>query len=93
LLHGRLRQTRSSGKEAAALDQLIAEIIVDAYGDGEQLWACREAFEQNVDLPCDGFVIGEPVSVTAFDYDGNPRRGRPTAAWDTIGQASWRVQR
>ncbi len=70
-----MRQKRSSEKEAAALDQLIAEIIVDAYGDDEQLWAFREAFEQNVDLPCDGFVIGEPVSVTAFDYDGNPRRG------------------
>jgi hypothetical protein len=70
-----MRRKRNSGKEAAALDQLIAEIIVDAYGDDEQLWAFREAFEQNVDLPCDGFVIGEPVCVTAFDYDGNPRRG------------------
>jgi hypothetical protein len=26
-------------------------------------------------LPSDGFVIGEPVSVIEFDYDGNERRG------------------
>jgi hypothetical protein len=26
-------------------------------------------------LPVDGFVIGEPVSVVAIDYDGNERRG------------------
>jgi hypothetical protein len=24
---------------------------------------------------CEGFVIGEPVTVIAFDYDGNQRRG------------------
>ena len=28
-----------------------------------------------MDLPCDAFIIGEPVSVIAFDYDGNQRRG------------------
>jgi hypothetical protein len=39
------------------------------------LWAFRQAFEDNVDLPSDGFVIGEPVSVIGFDYDGNERRG------------------
>ena len=26
-------------------------------------------------MPCDGFVVGEPVSVGQFDYDGNSRRG------------------
>lgn len=25
--------------------------------------------------PVEGFVIGEPVSVTKIDYDGNPQRG------------------
>jgi hypothetical protein len=63
------------GKEIEALDDMIAEITVDAYGDDEQLWAFRQAFEDDVALPADGFVIGEPVSVTAVDYDGNIRRG------------------
>ncbi|BBO85895.1 hypothetical protein DSCO28_64610 [Desulfosarcina ovata subsp. sediminis] len=69
--------TRNSknGKELGVLDELIAEITVDAYGDDEQLWAFRQAFEDDVALPVDGFVIGEPVSVIAIDYDGNERRG------------------
>ena len=57
------------------MDKLIEEITVDAYGDDEQLWAFRQAFEDDVALPADGFVIGEPVSVIAIDYDGNERRG------------------
>jgi hypothetical protein len=61
--------------DAAALDALIEEITVDANGEDEQLWAFRQAFEDNVDLPCDGTVVGEPVTVIAFDYDGNERRG------------------
>lgn len=57
------------------LDNLIAKITVDASDEDEQLWAFRQAFVDNVDLPVDGFVIGEPVSVTAVEYDGNTRRG------------------
>jgi hypothetical protein len=34
-----------------ALDALIEEITVDAYGDDEQLWAFRQAFEDEVTLP------------------------------------------
>lgn len=69
--------TRSpkDGKGLEALDRLIEEITVDACGDDEQLWAFRQAFEDDVTLPADGFVIGEPVSVIAVDYDGNQRRG------------------
>ena len=69
--------TRNSkkGKELKTLDEMIAEITVDAYGDDEQLWAFRQAFEDDVTLPADGFVIWEPVSVIAVDYDGNERRG------------------
>ena len=68
------RESRSD-KEFAALDKLIEEITVDAYGDDEKLWAFRQAFEDDVTLPADGFVIGEPVSVVEIDYDGNERRG------------------
>lgn len=57
------------------LDDLIEEITVDAYGDDEQLWAFRQVLEDEVGLPAAAFVIGAPVSVIEFDYDGNVRRG------------------
>jgi len=62
-------------KDFAALDELIKEITVDAYGNDEKQWAFRQAFEDHVTLPADGFVIGEPVSIVEIDYDGNERRG------------------
>jgi hypothetical protein len=65
----------TDNKELDALDEMIEEITVDTYGDDEKLWAFRQAFEDNVELPADGFVIGEPVSVIEIDYDGNERRG------------------
>jgi hypothetical protein len=63
------------GKSLADLDELIEQITTDAYGDDEQLWAFRQAFEDEVALPVDGFVIGEPVSVIEIDYDSNVRQG------------------
>ncbi len=68
-------RSAKDGNELGALDELIEEITIDAYGDDEQLWAFRQAFEDEVVLPADGFIIGEPVSVIAVDYDGNERRG------------------
>jgi hypothetical protein len=32
-------------------------------------------FEDDIELPADGFVIGEPLSVLGIDFDGNERRG------------------
>ncbi len=67
---------RDSGRDdPGATDALLEEILVDAYGEAEQLWALRQAFEDNVVLPADAFVIGEPVSVVEIDFDGNERRG------------------
>lgn len=60
------------------LDELVYEVIVEANGEHEQLWAFRRAFKDALSLSADGFVIGEPVAVIAFDHDGNERRG-PTA--------------
>ena len=59
----------------AELDRLIEEIIADSHGDGEQLWAFRQALEDKVERPCDIQVIGETVSLIGFDFDGNERRG------------------
>ncbi len=61
--------------DSSTLDRLLDEVLTDAYGDDEQLWAFQQAFEDNVELPADAFVIGEPVSITGIDYDGNERRG------------------
>ncbi|MFC1834355.1 hypothetical protein ACFL2Q_06440 [Thermodesulfobacteriota bacterium] len=57
------------------LDDLIEETIVDSYGYDEQLWAFREVLDDEIGLPAQGFVIGEPVSVVTIDYDGNECRG------------------
>jgi hypothetical protein len=65
--------------ELAYLDKLIDEITTDANGEDEQLWAFRQAFENDVAVPCDANVIGELVRVLKFDYDGNERRGLTAA--------------
>ena len=62
-------------KDLDALGEMIEKITADAYGDNEKLWAFWRVFSDNVKLPADGFVIGEPVSVIEIDYDGNERRG------------------
>jgi len=69
------RSGDDSSKGRVDLEQLVAEISTDAHGDDEQLRAFHQALEDGVDLPCDAFIIGEPVSVVSFTYDGNQRRG------------------
>ena len=61
--------------ERAELDGLIEKITTDANDEGEQLWAFRQAFEDNAAVPCAATVAGAPVEVLQFDYDGNHRRG------------------
>ena len=58
-----------------SLDRDIQQIAGSAQTDDEALRAWQRVFNERVALPCDGFVIGEPVSVVEFCYDGNPRRG------------------
>ena len=69
------QRSHRGNKDLTSLDEMIEDITVDAYGDDEKLWAFLQAFADYVDLPVDGFVIGEPVSVIEIDYDGNERRG------------------
>ena len=67
---------RSKGdRRLDAVDNLIEQITIDAYGESEQLWAFRQAFEEDVTVPCDALVLGEPVTVMKFDFDGNERHG------------------
>jgi hypothetical protein len=69
------RTVRSVDGAAGEAQALLDEILADAGGEDEQLRALCHAFEEDVPLPADAFAIGEPVSVTAIDYDGNLRRG------------------
>src|SRR5208337_4504318 len=62
------------GAGMTKIDNVIEDILVDAEG-GEQLWAFRQALEDECCLPREAFVIGEPVTALAIDYDGNERRG------------------
>lgn len=57
------------------LDALIDEITIDAENDDEKIRAFRQVLEDGVAVPTDAFVIGEPVTLVGFDYDGNERRG------------------
>ena len=70
-----MRKRDQASLDAASLDELVEEITVDANGEDEQLWAFRQAFEDNISVPCEATVIGESVKVMKFDYDGNNRRG------------------
>ena len=61
-------------KNEEELSNLVDEIVVDAYGDDEQLSAFRQVIEDEVALPTGASVIGEPVTVLSIDYE-NERRG------------------
>ncbi len=41
-----------------AIDELIEAIVVDAYGDHEELACFEQAFEENVRFPIRGRVVG-----------------------------------
>jgi hypothetical protein len=43
-------------------ETLLGEILIDAYGDDEQLWALHAGIEDGLDLPMDVHVIGEPLT-------------------------------
>lgn len=60
---------------ADEIDVLTEEVLVDAYGFDEQLWAFRQAFEDRARFPIAGQVVGVPVDVVEIDYDGDERRG------------------
>ena len=61
-------------KTEEELNDLVDEIVVDAYNDDEQLTAFEAVIEDEVALPADASVVGEPVTVLKIDY-GNERRG------------------
>lgn len=58
-----------------AIDELIEGILVDAYGEYEQLASFCRAFEELARFPFGGRVVGVDVKVTAVKFDGDIRRG------------------
>ncbi len=69
-----------------SIDKLLENILVDAYGEDEQLWAFRQVIEDEVPLPAEGAVIGETVQVTKIDYDGNTQRGLRASCRKSYGK-------
>jgi hypothetical protein len=59
---------------ADSIDQLIDDVVVDAYGDDEQLWAFRQVFEDTTTFPFAAQVAGVDIQVTDIDYPGDERR-------------------
>lgn len=57
------------------VDFLLDQILANAQGDDAQLRALHRGISDGLALPADVHVMGEPVSLIAVDYDGNPRRG------------------
>ncbi len=57
-------------KTEEELNDLVDEIVVDAYNDDEQLTAFEAVIEDEVALPADASVVGEPVTVLKIDYEG-----------------------
>ncbi len=66
------RKTRADAREP---DAVLDEILVDAYGEDEQLCALCEGIGEALELPIDAQVVGVPVSLVALDYEGGSRRG------------------
>src|SRR5438067_8411461 len=58
----------------AELDRLIEDVLVDAYGDSEQLGAFECAFAES-GLPAAAEVIGLPCSLDSVEFNGDERRG------------------
>jgi tetratricopeptide (TPR) repeat protein len=57
------------------LDDLLHEILVDAYGDSEKLSAFEQAFEETARFPFPASVVGVPVDVLKIEFDGDERHG------------------
>ncbi|MCP2246358.1 plasmid pRiA4b ORF-3 family protein [Lentzea aerocolonigenes] len=56
------------------LEKVIEMIVVDAYGEDEQLGSFRTVFEDAVEIPIKATVLGHQIEVLEFDYN-EPLRG------------------
>lgn len=56
------------------MDALIEEVLVDAYGNGEQLGAFECAFAE-AGLPVSALVVGMTCGLDEVEFEGDERRG------------------
>lgn len=81
-----MRQHEQVSWSDAELDDRIEEIIVDAYGDDEQLSAFACIIDELLDAPAGATAMGQAVELTAVE-DGGARVGlratvrSPTGKW------------
>jgi hypothetical protein len=73
-------------REPDDLDELIEEIVVDAYGEDEQISAFATVLGDEIPLPCEATVLGIPVQVLEIDYGGEPPRVVARCRRDTYTQ-------
>lgn len=66
---------RSKKRPFPEIDALLEELLIDAHGEDEQLGPLHEGITEAFTLPMHVHVVGEPVSLVAIDYDGNPGCG------------------
>ena len=52
--------------DSHSLDEIIDELTAEAHDD-ERIRNFQRALQTHLSLPCDGFVIGEPVTVIKFN--------------------------
>jgi len=63
------------GPDRDEVRRALTDVLRDAKTEHEQLEILAARSHANVELPADAFVVGEPVQVTAIEYDGNARAG------------------
>ncbi len=56
----------SPGRTNPQLDELIAQITIDCYGDDEALMGFEDTFQQAGCLPCPATAIGEDIEVLSI---------------------------
>ena len=59
----------------ASLREIIDKLTAETRSDDERIWNFQQALRKHVSLPCDGFVVGEPVKLVRFNYYASQRRG------------------
>jgi hypothetical protein len=73
------RRLKAGKMAMGTLDSTIEQILTQASGDDDVFQAFGQLIKDTVNLPADGFVIGEPIVITAIEYSGNARRGLTAA--------------
>ena len=66
------------------IDRLLEEILVDAYGDSEQLTSFEVAFDESARLPFAARVVGANLPSTIWVHGS---RGSEQTRWPKLGCA------